>query len=108
MPVQPSRRRVELQPPCCSGSIAVPSSALSSERHGVLRAQALREITTAFIFADMLVGGIPSRPDFLTGASTHTSSLATGASLLAGQFGVVGIAVLLFPWCRRGTAWRRC
>ncbi|RSN55040.1 hypothetical protein DMH01_32360 [Amycolatopsis sp. WAC 04182] len=36
-------------------------------------------------------------PDFPAGASTQTSALATGALLLAGQFGVVGIAVLLFP-----------
>ncbi|MDX8032087.1 DUF4386 domain-containing protein [Lentzea sp. BCCO 10_0856] len=57
--------------------------------------------TTAFIFADMLIGGVLSRPDFLTGASSDTGSLATGASLLAGQFGVVGIAVLLFPLLKR-------
>ncbi|NKE57814.1 DUF4386 domain-containing protein [Lentzea sp. PSKA42] len=57
--------------------------------------------TTAFIFADMLIGGVLSRPDFLTGASADTSSLATGAFLLAGQFGVVGIAVLLFPLLKR-------
>ncbi len=57
--------------------------------------------TTAFIFADMLIGGVLSRPGFLTGASADTGSLAIGAVLLAGQFGVVGIAVLLFPLLKR-------
>jgi hypothetical protein len=57
--------------------------------------------TIAFIFADTLIGGVLSRPDFLAGASADTGSLAAGASLLAGQFGVVGIAVLLFPLLKR-------
>lgn len=57
--------------------------------------------TAAFIIADTLIGGVLSRPDFLTGASADTGSLATGAVLLAGQFGVVGIAVLLFPLVKR-------
>ncbi len=53
--------------------------------------------TAAFIVADTINGGILARPDFLTGASADTTALATGALLVAGQFGVVGIAVLLFP-----------
>lgn len=57
--------------------------------------------TIAFIFADMLIGGVLSRPDFLVGAFADTGGLATGALLLAGQFGVVGIAVLLFPLLKR-------
>ncbi|WP_433038041.1 DUF4386 domain-containing protein [Actinomycetospora sp. CA-053990] len=56
--------------------------------------------TAAFIAADTINGGILSRSDFLLGASAHTSALATGAVLVAGQFGVVGIAVLLFPLLR--------
>lgn len=53
--------------------------------------------TAAFIVADTLNSGVLSRPDFLTVASAETNTLATGALLLFGQFGVVGIAVLLFP-----------
>jgi uncharacterized protein DUF4386 len=57
--------------------------------------------TGAFIGADTLVSGVVTRPDFLVGASADTGALATGALLLAGQFGVVGIAVLLFPLLKR-------
>lgn len=57
--------------------------------------------TGAFIFANAFTTGVLSRPDFLTDASAHTTTLATGALLLAGQFGVVGIAVLLFPLLKR-------
>lgn len=53
--------------------------------------------TAAFIAADTLNVGVLSRPDFLTGAAADTPALATGALLVLGQFGVVGIAVLLFP-----------
>ena len=53
--------------------------------------------TAAFIGADSLVTGVLNRPDFLISAAADTTVLATGAILLAGQFGVVGIAVLLFP-----------
>lgn len=52
--------------------------------------------TTAFILANSFTTGVLSRPDFLTGAPAGTTTLATAALLLAGQFGVVGIAVLLF------------
>ncbi|MDN5853292.1 MAG: DUF4386 domain-containing protein [Actinomycetia bacterium] len=57
--------------------------------------------TAAFIVADILNSGVLSRPDFLAGASAESTSLATGALLLYGQFGVVGIAVLLFPLLKR-------
>ncbi|MGM1058968.1 DUF4386 domain-containing protein [Saccharothrix sp. Mg75] len=57
--------------------------------------------TVAFIFADTLNSGVLDRPDFLAGASAQTTALATGAILLAGQFGVVGIAVLLYPLLKR-------
>jgi hypothetical protein len=57
--------------------------------------------TAAFIVADTLNSGVFNRPDFLAGASAETTSLATGALLLYGQFGVVGIAVLLFPLLKR-------
>jgi Domain of unknown function (DUF4386) len=53
--------------------------------------------TAAFIAANALNAGVLNRPDFLTGAATDTPVLATGALLVLGQFGVVGIAVLLFP-----------
>jgi hypothetical protein len=57
--------------------------------------------TVAFIVADTLNAGVLNQPDFLTGAAAQTTTLATGALLLAGQFGVVGIAVLLFPLLKR-------
>ncbi|MEV6874085.1 DUF4386 domain-containing protein [Amycolatopsis sp. NPDC051128] len=58
-------------------------------------------VTIAFVFADALNAGVLDRSDFLTGASAHTTALATGAVLVAGQFGVVGIAVLLYPLLKR-------
>jgi hypothetical protein len=57
--------------------------------------------TAAFIVANALTTGVVSRPDLLTGAAADTTALAAGALLLAGQFGVVGIAVLLFPLLKR-------
>ena len=56
--------------------------------------------TAAFIFAEAINSRMLSQPNFLAGASSHTM-LATGAFLLFGQFGVVGIAVLLFPLLKR-------
>jgi hypothetical protein len=53
--------------------------------------------TAAFIVADSLITGFLAGPDFLADASAQTSTLAIGALMLFGQFGVVGIAVLLFP-----------
>src|SRR5918912_1208163 len=57
--------------------------------------------TAAFIFAEAITSGVLSQPDFLAVASSETTVLATGALLLFGQFGVVGIAVLLFPVLKR-------
>ncbi|MHA6783130.1 DUF4386 domain-containing protein [Pseudonocardia saturnea] len=57
--------------------------------------------TGAFIVANALTTGVLSRPDFLAGAAAETTTLAAGALLLSGQFGVVGIAVLLFPLLKR-------
>ena len=42
-----------------------------------------------------------SQPNFLVAASSQTFALATAAVLLLAQFGVVGIAVLLFPLLKR-------
>jgi hypothetical protein len=57
--------------------------------------------TAAFIFADALNSGVLSQPNFLADASSQTTVLATSALLLFAQFGVVGIAVLLFPLLKR-------
>ena len=57
--------------------------------------------TAAFIFADSITSGVLSEPDFLAEASSQTTRLATAALLLCAQFGVVGIAVLLFPLLKR-------
>jgi hypothetical protein len=73
----------------------------STRRTAVLVGLLFLTATVAFIFADTLNAGVLSRPDFLAGASAETSTLATGALLLFGQFGVVGIAVLLFPLLKR-------
>jgi hypothetical protein len=57
--------------------------------------------TAAFIFADALNSRVLSQPNFLSDASRQTTVLATSALLLFAQFGVVGIAVLLFPLLKR-------
>ena len=57
--------------------------------------------TAAFITANALNVGVLNRPDFLTGAAADTPVLATGALLVLGQVGVVGIAALLFPLLKR-------
>ena len=69
----------------------------STRRTAVLVGLLFLTATAAFIVADTLNSGVLSRPEFLTVASAETNALATGALLLFGQFGVVGIAVLLFP-----------
>jgi hypothetical protein len=73
----------------------------STRKTAVLVGLLFLTATIAFIFADMLNAGVLSKPDFLTGAAEETGALATGALLLFGQFGVVGIAVLLFPLLKR-------
>ena len=57
--------------------------------------------TAAFIFAEAINSRMLSQPNFLVDASSQTTMWATGALLLFGQFGVVGIAVLLFPLLKR-------
>ena len=57
--------------------------------------------TAAFIFAEALNSRVLSQPNFLADAASQTTMLATGALLLFAQFGVVGIAVLLFPLLKR-------
>jgi hypothetical protein len=57
--------------------------------------------TTAFIFAEALNSKVLSQPNFLADAASQTTMLATCALLLFAQFGVVGIAVLLFPLLKR-------
>ncbi|WP_433784144.1 DUF4386 domain-containing protein [Actinomycetospora sp. CA-101289] len=69
----------------------------STRRTAILVGLLFLTATAAFIGAGTLTGGVLGRPDFLLGASADTPALATGALLVAGQFGVVGIAVLLFP-----------
>ncbi len=57
--------------------------------------------TAAFIFAEALTSRVLSQPNFLADAASQTTILATSAVLLFAQFGVVGIAVLLFPLLKR-------
>ncbi len=77
-------------------SYGAPTTA-STRRTAVLVGLLFLTATVAFIFADMLNSGVLSRPEVLGGAAAMTNALATGALLLLGQFGVVGIAVLLYP-----------
>lgn len=73
----------------------------SSRTTAVLVGLLFLTATAAFIFAEVINSGVLSQPNFLTAASSETTALATGALLLFGQFGVVGIAVLLFPLLKR-------
>lgn len=73
------------------------SRTASSRKTGVFVGLLFLTATAAFIFAEAITSGVLSRPNFLTDASSQTTMLATGALLLFAQFGVVGIAVLLFP-----------
>jgi hypothetical protein len=77
------------------------SGSLSTRRTGVFVGLLFLVATAAFIFAEALNSKVLRQPDFLTDASSRTSVLATGAVLLFAQFGVVGIAVLLFPLLKR-------
>ena len=76
------------------GPTAAPTTA-STRKTAALVALMFLTATAAFIVADSLISAVLARPDLLTG--TQTSTLAIGALMLFGQFGVVGIAVLLFP-----------
>ena len=69
----------------------------SSRKTAVLVGLLFLTATAAFIFAEAIISRVLSQPNFLADASSQTTMLATGALLLFGQFGVVGIAVLLFP-----------
>ncbi|WP_433282686.1 DUF4386 domain-containing protein [Pseudonocardia xinjiangensis] len=73
----------------------------STRKTAVLVGLLFLTATIAFIFANTLNSGVLSRPEFLNDAFAGTTTLATGALLVAGQFGVVGIAVLLFPLLKR-------
>jgi uncharacterized protein DUF4386 len=91
-----------LPPPSLTDSAASPPPAAapttaSTRTTAVLVGLLFLTATAAFIIAGTLNAGVLSRPDFPTGAAADTPALATGALLVLGQFGVVGIAVLLFP-----------
>jgi hypothetical protein len=73
----------------------------STRRTAVLVGLLFLTATAAFIVADTLTTGVLSQPDFLTVASSETSTLATAGVLLFAQSGVVGIAVLLYPLLKR-------
>ncbi len=73
----------------------------STRRTAILVGLLFLTATTAFIVADTLNTAVLSRPDFLIGAASQTGALATAGVLLFAQFGVVGIAVLLFPLLKR-------
>jgi len=73
----------------------------SNRRTAILVGLLFLTATAAFVFAEAINSGVLSQPGFLTVASSETTALATGALLLFGQFGVVGIAVLLFPVLKR-------
>jgi hypothetical protein len=89
-----------LPPPALQPPQAGPTTA-STRTTAVLVGLLFLTATAAFITANALNVGVLNRPDFLTGAAADTPALATGALLVLGQFGVVGIAVLLFPLLKR-------
>lgn len=74
---------------------------LSSRKTAVFVGLLFLTATAAFIFAEATISGVLGRPNFLAEASSQTTMLATGALLLFAQFGVVGIAVLLFPLLKK-------
>lgn len=82
-------------------SCGEPARTTSSRKTAVLVGLLFLTATAAFILAEAINSGVLSQPGFLTVASSETTALATGALLLFGQFGVVGIAVLLFPLLKR-------
>jgi hypothetical protein len=91
----PTLTEQSLQPPQAGPTTA------STRPTAVLVGLLFLTATAAFITANALNVGVLSRPDFLTGAAADTPALATGALLVLGQLGVVGIAVLLFPLLKR-------
>jgi hypothetical protein len=96
----PSPTDSDRHPAASPPPAAAPTTA-STRTTAVLVGLLFLTATAAFITAGTLNAGVLSRPDFLTGAAADTPALATGALLVLGQFGVVGIAVLLFPLLRR-------
>ena len=77
------------------------SSLTSHRKTAVLVGLLFLTATAAFIGAEALNSSVLKQPEFLTVAASKSTTLATGALLLFGQFGVVGIAVLLFPVLKR-------
>lgn len=73
----------------------------SSRRTAVFVGLLFLTATAAFIVAETISSGVLGQPDFLADASSQSAALATSALLLFAQFGVVGIAVLLFPLLKR-------
>jgi hypothetical protein len=73
----------------------------STRRTAVFVGMLFLTATAAFISAEALNSKVLSQPNFLADAASQTTMLATGALLLFAQFGVVGIAVLLFPLLKR-------
>jgi len=91
-----------LRPPIVVAStLQQEGSRTSSRRTAVFVGLLFLTATAAFIFAEAFTSRVLSQPNFLVAASSQTFALATAAVLLLAQFGVVGIAVLLFPLLKR-------
>jgi hypothetical protein len=91
-----------LRPPIVDASTLHQEAArTSSRRTAVFVGLLFLTATAAFIFAEAFTSRVLSQPNFLVAASSQTFALATAAVLLLAQFGVVGIAVLLFPLLKR-------
>jgi hypothetical protein len=91
-----------LRPPIVDAStLQQEGSRTSSRRTAVFVGLLFLTTTAAFIFAEAFTSRVLSQPNFLVAASSQTFALATAAVLLLAQFGVVGIAVLLFPLLKR-------
>ena len=91
-----------LHPPIVDASTLQQEGArTSSRRTAVFVGLLFLTATAAFIFAEAFTSRVLSQPNFLVAASSQTFALATAAVLLLAQFGVVGIAVLLFPLLKR-------
>jgi hypothetical protein len=91
-----------LRPPIVDAStLQQEGSRTSRRRTAVFVGLLFLTATAAFIFAEAFTSRVLSQPNFLVAASSQTFALATAAVLLLAQFGVVGIAVLLFPLLKR-------